>query len=146
MLITTKTSYLLVVIQFACLLYFALTGFICKSLILLVLEVSAVLLGAWAIVVMRFSNLTVMPEPKSTSKLLKRGPYAIIRHPMYTSILLICLCLLIDQFSFLRLAVFLLLVVNQVIKLNYEESLLLQQFDDYKNYRKSTWKIIPFVY
>ena len=87
-----------------------------------------------------------MPEPKSTSKLLKRGPYAIIRHPMYTSILLICLCLLIDQFSFLRLAVFLLLVVNQVIKLNYEESLLLQQFDDYKNYRKSTWKIIPFVY
>lgn len=41
---------------------------------------------------------------------------------------------------------FLALIVVLIIKLNWEEKMLLEKFSGYKNYRERTNKLIPFIY
>jgi len=142
-----KKNYLLVIIQFACLFFFIFSGSLLgNSIVLISVQVISILLGIWAIITMRFSNLTVMPEPKSSATLIMKGPYTKIRHPMYTSILLLCFTFLINSFTIFRLLIFVLLLVNQIIKINYEETLLELKFIDYSTYKRKSWRLIPFIY
>ena len=46
-------------------------------------------LGIWALQTMGIHNLHVFPEIPEDGKFVDRGPYRWIRHPMYTSVLLV---------------------------------------------------------
>lgn len=96
-------SLTLVVIQFACLFFIAWTGpIIARQPLLLAIELLGLGLGVWAIVAMRFFNFNITPDVKIDGYLVERGPYAFIRHPMYTSLILICLALVTNDFSWPR--------------------------------------------
>ena len=143
----TPKSYLLVIIQFACLFGLAFIGpVIARTPIWLLLEALGLGLGVWAIVAMRFFNFNVTPDVKIDGYLVERGPYACIRHPMYTSLILICAALVANDFSWPRLAIFLLLVVDLVVKLRYEEGLLSAHYTQYSDYMTRTKRLIPFVW
>ncbi len=95
---------------------------------------------------MQRSKLRIFPEPSVDAVLITQGPYRYIRHPMYTAVLLGCFAFVIIYFNFIRLSFFILLFINLVIKLHWEESMLKKKFDGYRKYSEATHKLIPFIY
>jgi len=85
-------------------------------------------------------------ELKQAHKLVKRGPYRLIRHPIYTGHLLMGLGTAIGSgllVAFVGIASF---AVGFWIKLNQEERLLMRAFpDEYPAYRASVKALIPHV-
>ena len=101
-------------------------------------------IGAWALYSVRHSRVNILPELRDGAILIEHGPYRMVRHPMYSSLLIFFLpTLLISYFTF---CVYLLLLIVLVLKLNYEEKLLLERFKTYENYMKNSYRIIPFIY
>jgi protein-S-isoprenylcysteine O-methyltransferase Ste14 len=103
------------------------------------------MIGTWAIVSMGMMNTSIIPLVKRNALLITNGPYAVIRHPMYSAVLLALWPLIIDQYSLLRLSVGLILTIDLVVKMLYEESLLLKHFAGYENYMRKTKRLIPFI-
>jgi protein-S-isoprenylcysteine O-methyltransferase Ste14 len=78
--------------------------------------------------------------------LIQKGPYRLIRHPMYLAILLFFVPLLIDDFSCPRFVILMVLTPNLILKLLFEESLLKKAFPEYNNYMQKSWRLIPWVF
>ena len=145
--LTSTKSYLLVGLQFICLGIILLTGpIIVSNEWLLGLECVGILIGLWAVWSMRLRNLHVFPDVQSESVLVTHGPYRFIRHPVYTALLLCTIAMVLDEFSLLRLAIWVLLGVDLVAKLMYEESLLIQHFSEYPRYQRRTARLAPFIF
>ena len=139
-------SYVLVGIQFACLGLIVMTGpILASSWIFLGLELLGLALGLWAVVAMNLRNLHVLPEVHPDSTLVIHGPYRYIRHPMYTTLLLVTLALVLDAYSLERLLMWMLLLGDLWIKLRYEEQLLTLHFQDYQEYQQRTKRLIPYL-
>jgi len=140
-------SILFVLVQFLCLAIIGLTGPIfANPLLLLLIELSGLFLGIWAVLTMRIGYFNIAPEPLSWSKMVSQGPYRFVRHPMYLALLITTLPLMISDFSTLRLVFWFILLVDLVIKLGYEEGLLQEQFPEYIHYQKQTARLLPGIY
>jgi protein-S-isoprenylcysteine O-methyltransferase Ste14 len=139
-------AYVLVSIQGISIVSILLTGRPFAGFIsLLILQIFGVMLGIWAIAVMGIHNTNVAPLVKQDARLVTNGPYAFIRHPMYSSVLLTIWPLIMDQYSLLRLTAGLILTVDLIVKMLYEERLLRRHFAAYETYMKETKRLIPFV-
>jgi protein-S-isoprenylcysteine O-methyltransferase Ste14 len=140
-------SFTFVVVQFLCLGLIAITGpAFPASKLLLGIELLGVILGIWAVVTMGIGNFHVAPDPFKWSRLVTRGPYRRIRHPMYLALLLVTMPLLITEFSMLRLVIWLVLLIDLLFKLNYEEGLLTTQLEGYREYMQQSYRLIPPIY
>ena len=140
-------SYSLVAIQFACLIAIVLTGpLLARHSVLLVLETAAVLIGVWAILTVRIGNVNVLPDSRQDAVLVQSGPYRWIRHPMYTALLLGTLALVLDSPSVLRWSLWIVLLIDLVIKLHYEERMLCEHFGGYDTYMAGSKRLIPYLY
>ena len=95
---------------------------------------------------MKSSKLRISPIPYPEATLVTNGPYKWIRHPMYGAIIIMVYGMLLIHFSWIRMIVAIGLILLLVFKLNWEEEMLLNKFEDYRQYQKSTWKIIPELY
>ncbi|MCF8231819.1 MAG: isoprenylcysteine carboxylmethyltransferase family protein [Bacteroidales bacterium] len=137
----------LVAIQFGAIGAMALTGpWIATAWYLVVVEAAGILLGLYAIYIMRPGNFNVRPLVKESGQLVTHGPYRLIRHPMYTAILLVLYPLLIEHFTYLRLSIMIVLTINLVVKQIFEEGLLKAHFSGYPDYMKATHRMIPCVF
>lgn len=139
-------SWLLVIIQFACLGGIVLTGPLIASGPWIVVQAAGGAVGLWALWTMRPSLRYVLPDVREDAPLLRSGPYAWVRHPMYSSLILLTLAMLVGDFSWLRLVFWVGLVINFDVKLRYEESLLRKHFPEYEEYRQTTARLVPRVY
>lgn len=140
-------SYLLVAGQFATLALIALTGpWLAEGVLLLAMEVAGVALGLWAIGAMRVGNFNITPDVKRDGAFVMRGPYRVIRHPMYLALLLATLPLIITAPSGWRWLLWLLLLVDLLVKIEYEERLLVRHFADYATYQRETKRLVPYLY
>jgi protein-S-isoprenylcysteine O-methyltransferase Ste14 len=125
----------------------ALTGPLFPSnAVLLVLELLGIGLGIWAILAMRIGNFNIMPDPLKHSQLVTSGPYRMIRHPMYLAILLTTLPLIIYSFDIFRLAIWLVLLIDLIFKLIYEENLLSVKLVGYDRYIERSFRLFPYIY
>jgi protein-S-isoprenylcysteine O-methyltransferase Ste14 len=114
------------------------------NLLALPFLLASLALAAWAIKVMRLGHFNILPAIKDGAILITHGPYRYIRHPMYASILLAGLGLLIITFSWLRLLAFLVLWLVLYLKLRIEEKLLAQHFPGYSSYTKRSRMFFPW--
>jgi len=110
------------------------------------LELTGLGILVWAIVTMKPHRVSPLPAVRPNSKLVTAGPYRWIRHPMYTGVLLTMGALVLDQWTIGRGGVWMILLVDLVIKLHYEEGLLRERFPEYATYQQQSRKIFPFVY
>jgi protein-S-isoprenylcysteine O-methyltransferase Ste14 len=103
-------------------------------------------LGAWAVATVGLRHLRIMPEPAPGAPLRVRGPYAVVRHPMYASLFYGSAALLWHQWSLPRLALVLALWVDLHLKMGYEERRLAERFPGYGAYCRRTWRVLPPLY
>lgn len=140
-------SKILVLLQFLSILMILLSAPVfCNYLGLLVLEILGICIVFIALYNMKGMNFNISPKPKTSGKLCTIGVYKFIRHPMYLATLLIMLSLVINYYSTIRVGFYLILVTVLILKLNYEEKLLVKQFPEYKKYQTSNWRLLPFFY
>ena len=141
-----KKSYAFVAIQFTAIIILILTGSIFPSDIFkLTIMILFGLFALWAMYVHRF-RFNALPELRDDSSLKTSGPYRLVRHPMYTSLIFITLIWLINEFSIFRLAIWIILLITIHLKSEYEEQLLIKKFPEYPQYKTRTKKFIPFIY
>ena len=109
--------------------------------------VGASLLQYWSRAVLgRSFRLGAVP-PGEEDKLVERGPFAFIRHPMYTSVLLYSVGLGLALFSFVFLMAFAGLLVLILILIPVEEAQLAQHYGAaYHAYTQRTRRLLPFLY
>ncbi len=76
------------------------------------------------------------------------GMYKYLRHPSYSASLLSFLGFGIALNNWLSLAVvFIPVLLSFIYRVNIEENVLQQQFgDEYRNYMKKSYRLLPFVY
>ena len=140
-------SLLFVGIQFACLGLIAVSGPLFPPIPLLLLtEFLGIGLGLWAVFTIGIGRFNIAPDPLKWSVLVTRGPYRLIRHPMYLALLVTTLPLIIADPSLFRFAIWLVLLIDLLFKLNYEENLLKSSLDGYREYSQRSYRLIPLVY
>jgi len=139
--------YLLVLLQFTGLSIIIFTGpFMARGPVLFIIQLLAIGLGIWAVAVMKIGHFNVTPLPQKDASLITKGPYSLIRHPMYSSILIFTLIEVANHYTLFRLLVFLALCITLLWKLHFEERQLVKKFPAYSKYQKNTYKILPFIY
>lgn len=140
-------SIIFVLIQFLSLGLIALSGpLIPSNAALLVVEFLGIGLGIWAVITMRIGNFNITPDPLNHSELVTSGPYRLIRHPMYFALLMTTLPLIVYSFSPFRLTIWLILFIDLLLKLNYEESLLAVKLVGYDRYIERSYRLVPYIY
>lgn len=104
----------------------------------------AVILG-WSAIRLG-GSLTPFPRPKEHGILVTDGPYGIVRHPIYTGVVLTCFGMALGTESLLRLGLTALLLVFFDVKSRREEQWLEERYPAYLNYKKRVKKLIPWLY
>ncbi len=138
-------SFALVTLQFTLIGALLLTTSISFHPFAIALNILAAVIGLWALQAMHWGHFNIVPDPMPDIELVTQGPYQFIRHPMYFSIILFFLPLVLLNFSLLSAGLYINLIFILLIKLHYEEYLLSQALPDYPNYQKRTNKLIPFI-
>lgn len=140
-------SLIFVLIQFFCLGVIGVTGpLLADGPLLLLVEFGGLSLGIWAVMVMRIGHFHIAPDPLSWSRFVNQGPYRFVRHPMYLALLLTTLPLIISYPSPGRIGIWILLLADLVLKIGFEERLLLKHFPEYSVYQKKTARLLPGIY
>jgi protein-S-isoprenylcysteine O-methyltransferase Ste14 len=92
------------------------------------------------------SNWSGSVTLKEGHELIRGGPYALVRHPIYTGILLALFgtALVVDRWrALIALAI---LVAGLLYKMRVEERFMMEQFGEaYARYRSEVPALIPFV-
>jgi len=110
------------------------------------LGVPLVAVGAWvglAALRMHGRQLTPLPEPNPALGLQRTGVYAVIRHPMYTGLLLSAFGLAILAQKPLAIAAAGALTVFFNLKAREEERRLRRCYPDYADYQRATGRFLP---
>src|SRR5215471_6835601 len=112
---------------------------------LAILTMVPVILGTFLTVITALwlgRQFSIMPEAR---KLVTAGPYALVRHPLYfcEELALFGIAL---QHGLVALVVFGAQFTFQILRMDYEESVLTEAFPEYKDYAARTARLIPGVY
>lgn len=116
--------------------------FLIPAVVLLAIGAAAGIAGALAL----GRNRTPFPKPRRDSRLARTGVYALVRHPLYASLIALSFgwaCLWGSGMGAV-LAVVQALLLDA--KARREERWLRQQFSDYAAYAAQVRRLIPWVY
>ena len=100
------------------------------------------LAGGWSL----GRDLTPLPRPKAGARLVRSGPYQIVRHPIYSGLLIAAFGWALLHGRWLGLLAAASLVHFFDAKATREEAWLVERFPDYLAYRERVVKLLPGVY
>lgn len=116
-----------------------------RSPIVIAVQLLALALNVSARRAFAAGQFRVTPDP-GPGDMLRRGPYRLIRHPMYAGGLLFLWTGIVAHWSVVPVVVGLVVAALVAIRVLEEERLLGERFPDYAEYARSTKRIIPFVF
>ena len=102
-------------------------------------------MGMYALFYNNLKNINIIPEIKEDAVLITTGAYAYIRHPMYFSVLIMMLGVVVADVNMISMGLYLLLIIILLLKAHKEEKLLMEKSEAYRAYRQRTKSIIPFI-
>ena len=91
-------------------------------------------------------NLTPLPHPRDDGQLVQTGIYRVVRHPLYSGLVLAALGYAIAQQSLSHLAAAAVLFIFLNAKATQEEIWLTQKYPAYSDYQNQVKKLIPWLY
>lgn len=110
-----------------------------------VLALSGVL-GVWTLLHNRMGNFNVHPQPKASGVLVTSGPYRLMRHPMYSTVLLSAAAMACASSHWLAWFLWLALFATLLTKAMIEEQWLREQHPQYAEYCLHCKRFIPGVF
>ncbi len=113
------------------------------SVLLAVLSVG---LGVWTLAYNRLGNFNIHPVPKAGGRLVTGGPYRLIRHPMYSAVLLGAAALASCASPWLGWSTWFALVLVLWLKSSLEESWLCDHHSQYQAYCLSSRRFVPWLF
>jgi protein-S-isoprenylcysteine O-methyltransferase Ste14 len=105
---------------------------------------AGVALGLWSAIYLG-RGLTPSPLPHGATDLVMRGPYRFVRHPMYTSVILLGIGMTIRSGGWIVALAFVALVILFAVKSRWEELHLATAFHGYERYMTSTGRFAPRI-
>jgi protein-S-isoprenylcysteine O-methyltransferase Ste14 len=110
-----------------------------------VLSVIGVGFAIWARVHLG-RNWSPRPAVKEHHELITTGPYAYVRHPIYTGLILMALGMALTG-SIWGIGVFIIASFTLILRIGKEEKIMLELFpNEYSEYQKRTKRLVPFVW
>lgn len=91
-------------------------------------------------------SLTPLPRPLSDGELVTHGAYALVRHPIYSGVILITAGIALITENWLRLAMTAILFLFFDFKARVEERWLEEKYPGYEGYKTQVKKLIPWIY
>ena len=107
-------------------------------------QLSAVCLGIWARRSFPTGAFRVTAGPAADT-VIQRGPYRVIRHPMYAAALLLIWPSILAHPSALTLGIGVVLTLVVGTRIVVEERLLRERYPGYAAYARTTKAIIPYL-
>ena len=140
------TSVLPLVLVIAAIVGFAVTGnLFSASPFVMAAQAAAVGVGVWARRSFHEGTFRVTAAPAAAS-IIRRGPYRVIRHPMYSAALLLIWSAVVSHRSAFTVTVGIVVTIVVVVRVAAEERLLRSQYPDYQDYARSTKALVPYLY
>ena len=90
-------------------------------------------------------NLTPFPTPKENGFLINTGLYKYVRHPIYSGIFLAAIGIAFYTSSYWQLVISFILLILFYYKSKYEESLLIETYKEYEEYKKVTRRFFKLI-
>jgi protein-S-isoprenylcysteine O-methyltransferase Ste14 len=79
--------------------------------------------------------------------IIRAGPYRLIRHPGYLGVMLMWVGAALATANWIVLFIVLIsMLIVYIYRIETEEKMLISAHADYAEYRKHTWRLLPFVY
>ena len=103
------------------------------------------ILGVWALQHNQLGNFNVQPKLKENAELITTGIYGYIRHPMYLSVIVMMLSMVVASPTLLEILLFVGLIVVLWLKARREEALWSLHDETYEIYRKRSKFFLPFI-
>ncbi|MCG2419816.1 DUF1295 domain-containing protein [Aequorivita sp. F47161] len=91
-------------------------------------------------------HLSPFPSPLPGSKLIVKGVYKFVRHPIYTGIIMAFIGFAIIADSGYKLLVAVILALLFYFKSVYEENRLMEVFTNYSEYKKRSGRFLPKIW
>jgi len=88
-------------------------------------------------------SFSIVPESR---RLVTHGPYALVRHPLYLAEAVAAMGALITFLSPWAIILIAFQLMLQIVRIHYEEKVLKENFPEYEDYAKRTWRLIPGIY
>jgi protein-S-isoprenylcysteine O-methyltransferase Ste14 len=91
-------------------------------------------------------GVSALPYPRAGGTALHRGPYRLVRHPIYSGAVFVAFGWAISIQGWLTLLYAALLFVLFDAKARREEHWLVEKFPSYAGYQRRVRKLVPFLY
>jgi len=88
-------------------------------------------------------SISLLPEAR---RLVTRGPYTLVRHPLYLGEMIFVAGVALQRLSAWALLLLGLVWAFQLQRMKYEELVLFQSFPEYGDYMARTARLVPGVY
>jgi protein-S-isoprenylcysteine O-methyltransferase Ste14 len=103
----------------------------------------------WWAVILLGRSFTVEVRVRNDQQVVDRGPYAVVRHPSYTGLALVCLGFGLMLGNWLALVVVVVIpIVGLVVRIRVEERMLAEGIGEaYRRYlARVRFRLVPFVW
>jgi len=107
-------------------------------------QLAALALLAWARISFPRGSFAVGPAPTGMT-VVRRGPYRLVRHPMYAGALLFFWASALGHFSALTLVLAGVVTAVAAARIAVEERMLRARYPEYAGYARATKMLVPFL-
>jgi protein-S-isoprenylcysteine O-methyltransferase Ste14 len=114
------------------------------SVIVIFIQTAGIILMLWARITFGRRSFHATAGPTEGS-LVTNGPYRLIRHPIYTAVILFCFPGVLANLNVLPILLLVLLLIGSMIRMLIEEHLLISRYPEYIDYIKRTKRVIPYI-